>query len=53
MDLRETVLVKTIKTSVIFIKTFAKVGYQKGFDKKQLIKKVSIKNEPINNQNRS
>ena len=38
---------------VCFKKTFAKVGYQKGFDKKQLIKKVSIKNEPINNQNRS
>ena len=53
MDLRETVFVKTIKTSVIFIKTFAKVGYQKGFDKKQLIKKVFIKKRLISNQNKS
>jgi hypothetical protein len=53
MDLKENVFVKTNKTSVIFIKTFAKVGYQKGIDKKQLIKNNSRKNKPPNNQNKN
>ena len=36
---------------ICFIKTFAKVGYQKGFDKKQFIKRVQTPKIKINNQN--
>jgi hypothetical protein len=34
-----------------FVKTFAKVGYQKGFGKKQFIKKIFITKPKINSQN--
>ena len=36
---------------ICYVKTFAKVGYQKGFDKKQLIKRVLIPKLRTNNQN--
>jgi hypothetical protein len=32
---------------ICFVKTFAKVGYRKGFDKKQFIKKVLEKNSTL------
>jgi len=36
---------------IYFVITFAKVGYQKGFDKKQFIKRVLNDKIRINSQN--
>jgi hypothetical protein len=36
---------------ILFLKTYAKVGYQKGFDKKQFTKNYKNKWMPFNTQN--
>ncbi len=52
MDFNENVLCVAFNAGIyLFLKTSAKVGYQKGFDKKQFIKRLLISKIKINNQN--